>query len=238
MKNNSARRIAFKTLIQNKLYSLPNCDDLERIIESNQFTVINYKKHSNSEYVSELIKKLRIENEIEHNDSFLYWKENLRFVFLNADVCADDKLTLLCHELGHILDPDIRNFSANHSKIRKEEFANEFSCYIKSPPMICKLCLFIMKNLRLFLSIILLIACFSVFLLFKSSPPYERATSVTKGVPTIANSDNIYYVTKSGKRYHRNSCIIVKTRKNLTEHTLHEAIDAGYTPCLICFPEE
>ena len=43
MKNNSARRIAFKTLIQNKLYSLPDCDELERIIESNQFTIINYK---------------------------------------------------------------------------------------------------------------------------------------------------------------------------------------------------
>lgn len=236
MKNNSARRIAFKTLIQNKLYSLPDCDELEHIIESNQFTIINYKKHTNSEYVSELIKKLRIENEIEHSYSFLYWKENLRFVFLNADVSDDDKRTLLCHELGHILDPDIRN--SNYSKIKKEEFANEFACFIKSPSILSRLCVFIIKNLKFLLTIILLIACFSGFLLFKSSPPYERITSVTKGISTTPNSDTMYYVTKSGDRYHRKFCIIVKTRKNLTEHTLHEAIDAGYTPCLICFPRE
>lgn len=236
MKNNSAKRIAFKTLIQNKLYSLPDCDELERIIEAHQFTVINYKKHSNSEYVSELIKKLKIENEIEYNDSFLYWKENLRFVFSNADVCDKDKCTLLCHELGHILDPDIRN--SNYSKIKKEEFANEFSHYIKSPPILSRLCVFIIKNLKLLLTIILLIACFSGFLLLKSSLPYERTKSVTRGISTTVNSDNMYYVTKSGERYHRKSCIIVKTRKNLTEHTLHEAICAGYTPCLICLPEE
>ena len=236
MKNNSAKCIAFKTLIQNRLYSLPGCDELEHIIEAHQFTVINYKKHYNSEYVSELIKKLKIENEIEYNDSFLYWKENLRFVFLNSDVCDDDKCTLLCHELGHILDPDIRN--SNYSKIKKEEFANEFSCYIKNPPMLSRVCVFIIKNLKLLLTIILLIACFSGFLSLKSSLPYERAKSVTRGISTTANSDNMYYVTKSGERYHRKSCIIVKTRKNLTEHTLHEAISAGYTPCLICLPEE
>ena len=236
MKNNSARRIAFKTLIQNKLYSLPDCDELERIIESNQFTIINYKKYNNSEYVSELIKNLRIENEIERSDSFLYWKENLRFVFLNADVSDEDKRTLLCHELGHILDPDIRN--SNNSKIKKEEFANEFACFIKNPSILSRLCVFIIKNLKFLLTIILLIACFSGFLLLKSSPPYERTASVTKGISTTPNSDTMYYVTKSGVRYHQKHCIIVKTRKNLTEHTLHEAIDAGYTPCLICFPRE
>ena len=236
MKNNSAKHIAFKTLIQNKLYSLPDCDELRHIIESNQFTIINYKKYTNSEYVSELIKKLRIENEIECSDSFLYWKENLRFVFLNADVSDDDKRTLLCHELGHILDPDIRN--SNYSKIKKEEFANEFACFIKSPSILSRLCVFIIKNFKFLLTIILLIACFLGFLLLKNSPPNEMTTSVTRGISTTANSDTMYYVTKNGNRYHRKFCIIVKTRKNLTEHTLHEAISAGYTPCLICFPEE
>lgn len=236
MKNNSARRIAFKTLIQNRLYSLPDCDELEHIIESNQFTIINYKKYTNSKYVSELIKKLRIENEVELSDSFLYWKENLRFVFLNADISDDDKRTLLCHELGHILDPDIRN--SNYSKIKKEEFANEFACFIKKPSFLLRLCVFITKNLKYLLSIILLIACFSGFLLLKNSPSYDRTTSVTKGISTTQNSDTMYYVTKSGNRYHQKYCIIVKTRKDLTEHTLHEAIDAGYTPCLICFPRE
>ena len=55
MANNLAKEKAFKVLIQNKLYSLTNYNDLQRIIESNQFTIIEYKKHNNSDSVSELI---------------------------------------------------------------------------------------------------------------------------------------------------------------------------------------
>ncbi len=238
MKNNSAKRIAFKTLLKNKLYSLPDCSELERIIESNDFIIINYKKHTNSKDVCELIKKLGIENEIECNDSFLYVKNNLRFVFLNEDVCAEDRRALLCHELGHILDPEIRNHSVNYSKIKKEEFANEFSCYIKNPPLSCRFYLFMIKKRRFLLSIIILITCLLGFLLSKSLTHHKMTNSVARQISIPANSDSAYYVTMNGKRYHRNSCIIVKTRKNLTEYTLEDAISDGYTPCLICLPEE
>lgn len=59
MTNNLAKHIAHKTLIKHKHYLLNNYTDLRRIIESNQFTIIEYKKHTNSEPVSELIERLR-----------------------------------------------------------------------------------------------------------------------------------------------------------------------------------
>ena len=90
MTNNSPKHIAFKTLIKHKHYLLNNYTDLKHIIESNQFTIIEYKKHSNSEPVSELIKRLGVENETQQSDSFLYINNNLKFVFINTDISNQD----------------------------------------------------------------------------------------------------------------------------------------------------
>ena len=119
MKNNSPKYIAFKTLIKHKLYLLNNYADLRCIIESNQFTIIEYKKHTNSQPVSELIKRLKIENQIEQNDSFLYINNNLKFVFINADISDEDKCSLLRHEFGHICDPDLKNSNPQNSRIKR-----------------------------------------------------------------------------------------------------------------------
>ena len=62
MTNNAPKNIALKTLIKHKHYLLNNYIDLQHIIESNQFTIIEYKKHTNSRHVSELIKRLRVES--------------------------------------------------------------------------------------------------------------------------------------------------------------------------------
>ena len=44
MTNNSPKHIALKTLIKHKRYLLNDYTDLRRIIESNKFTIIEYKK--------------------------------------------------------------------------------------------------------------------------------------------------------------------------------------------------
>ena len=159
MKNNSPKHIALKTLIKNKNYFSNSYVDLQRIIESNQFTIIEYKKHANSEAVFELIKRLGVENEIEQNDSFLYIKNNLKFLFINVDIPDEDKCSLLRHELGHICDPDLKNRNVHYSKIKKEEFANEFSYYIKNPGICCMIYIFIIKKWKALVSIIALITC-------------------------------------------------------------------------------
>lgn len=124
MTHNFVKEKALKILIQNKLYSLTDYNELQRIIESNQFTIIEYKKHSNSEPVSELIKRLGGETETQQSDSFLYMNNNLKFIFINADISNEDKCSLLRHELGHICDPDLKNSNLQNSRIKREEFAN------------------------------------------------------------------------------------------------------------------
>ncbi len=233
MTNNLPKQKAHKVLLQNKLYSLTDFIDLKRIIESNQFTIIEYKKHGNSESVSELIKILRIENEIEQNDSFLYINNNLKFVFINADISEEDKCALLRHELGHIYDPDLKMSSACYSKIRKEEFANEFSFYIKNPGIIFKVKLFIMNKWKLLVGII---ACVLGLSLVINTFILKPSKSVTVDISTSKNPESTYYVTSSGKKYHRKHCIIIKYKNNLKQIKLNDAVNEGYKPCMICNP--
>lgn len=232
MKNNAPKLIAFKTLTSNKLYSLNTFNDLLRIIEDKQFNIIEYKKYSNSNSVAELIKKLQIENEIEQNDSFLYIRDNLKFIFINSDVSEQDKCALLRHELGHICDPELKSTGINHSAINREEFANEFSCYAKNPGICFKIYVFCVRKWRL-LAVVVLIACVLGFLSMINHP----TSPVTEDTPIPSNSDSTYYVTSGGEKYHRDNCIIIKYRTNLTELTLNEAINDGYGPCMICNPE-
>ena len=237
MINNTPRHIAFKTLIKHKHYLFDNYNDLRLIIESNQFTIIEYKKHINSEPVSELIKRLGVENEIEQNDSFLYVNNNLKFVFLHADISDEDKCSLLRHELGHIYDPDLKNSEMSYSKIKREEFANEFSCYTKNPGIAFKLKLFIIKKWKLIFSMVALLVCVLGLSVMINSLIITPTKPVSGDALNYAHSDSTYYVTSAGKKYHRKHCIIIKYKNNLTEIKLRKAINNGYKPCKICNPE-
>ena len=238
MITNTPKHIALKTLIKHKSYLLNNYTDLKCIIESNQVTVIEYKKHTNSEYVSELIKRLRIEKEIEQNDSFLYINNNLKFVFINADVPEQDRCALLRHELGHICDPDLKNGDINYSKIQKEEFANEFSLYIKNPGICFMIYAFLIKKWKWLVAVMALITCISGYSFIINKPAIPQTKPVTNDVSTHVLSDGTYYVTSAGKKYHRKNCIIIKYKNNLTEVKLNDAVNKGYNPCLICNPQE
>ena len=238
MTNNLAKEKALKILSQNKLYSLIDYNDLRRIIESNQFTIIEYKKYTNSEPVAELIKRLKLEKETQQNDSFLYINNNLKFVFINAGISDEEKSSLLRHELGHICDPNLKNTSSQNSRIKREEFANEFSCYAKNPGIRLKICVFLIKRWKLLVAVIALIACVSGLLVVPNSLIIQPSKPVMGDASTYALSDSTYYVTSAGKKYHRKHCIIIKYKNNLTEINLNDAINEGYKPCLICISEE
>lgn len=226
----SPKRIALKTLKKHKCFSLNNCTELKRIIELYQFTVIEYKKHTNSQPVSELIKRLGIECEIEKNNSFLYIKNNIKFVFVNADVSDEEKCALLRHELGHICDPNFKTGGAHHSGIQKEEFANEFAMHTKNPPISFKLYTFLVKRWKWLVSIAALVACAFACFFVINHPTNTQTTS--------AISDGTYYVTSAGEKYHKKYCIVIKYRNNLRQINLNDAVGEGYKPCRVCNPQK
>ena len=236
MKNNSPKYIAHKTLIKHKQYLFNNYNDLKRIIETYQFTIIEFKKHTNSEPVSELIKRLMLETLVEQNDSFIYVKNNLKFVFLNKDIPEEDKCSLLRHELGHICDPQLRR-NMQDGTIKKEEFANEFSFYAKNPGIFFKIYVFIIKKWKLLASIFSLIACI-LCLSFMLNFFTNRTNLLTRNASSYEISNDSFYVTSAGKKYHREYCITIKYKNNLRKLTLNELTDYGYKPCLVCNPDK
>lgn len=57
-------------------------------------------------------------------------------------------------------------------------------------------------------------------------------------VPKISpDTSAIVYVTISGQKYQRETCRYVKEKDNTLEITINQAENKGYSPCLICKPE-
>ncbi len=238
MKNNLSKQTAHAILRQNKLFALTDCRDLQRIVAFYGFTVIAYKKYNNSENISALIQKLGIEKEIEQNNSFLYITSTLKLLFINEDVSDEDKCALLRHELGHILDPFFISSDTLYSKIKKEEFANEFSFYCKKPGKVFMLEIFMIKKWKWLIGLPALMACITGLFIMLSSPAERPASIQTIDTTPHENSDAIYYITSGGKKYHQSFCIIVRYRNNVTECTMYEAASAGYKPCSLCIGAE
>lgn len=238
MNKNLAKKTAHKILLKNKLCSLDNFDELLQIIEGYHFTLIKYKKHNNSVYVSELFEKLGVKREMEYRDSFLYVSDSFKFLFLNEDISYEDKCSLLRHELGHICDPEFKSNDLNCSKVKKEEFASDFSCYVKSPGTFFKLYIFMARKWKVIVSTAVLTVCVLGLLFVFKPRTAQLVQPATSSENVYEISSNAYYTTQSGKRYHKRTCITVKNKTNLTKYTKEEAVKAGYTPCLICIHEE
>lgn len=225
-----AKQLAYKTLRQYKLCNSHDYNDIAVVIEKYGFTLIPFRKHNNTKEVSECIEKLHLEESTQNKDAFIYLSNNLKLVFINSDLSDDDKYLLLCHELGHILDPSLQNSNFSYFRIQNEEFANEFSYHLKNPSI----------GIRLMSSIfykLLLLSLFILCVLFASD---IGATHITNNlsVPASVNHIEKCYVTPNGQKYHRNFCIIVKDLATLKEYaTFDDARSEGYAPCLLCIGE-
>ncbi len=54
---------------------------------------------------------------------------------------------------------------------------------------------------------------------------------------TTASAASKVYVTKSGHKYHTQNCYYIKGKSDLIIYSISEAVDRGYSPCLVCHPE-
>ena len=235
---NSAKKTARKILLQNRLYALTSYADVKRIIEAKRFSIIPYQRHANTEHVSALIKRLKLEDEISRKDSFIYIHHNLRLLFINEAASDKDKCALLRHELGHICDADLLLANPMHSGIEREEFANAFSLYAKNPGPGHWLQVFFLKKWKGLLLAALLLALISGCAYIFVPRLFPAVKPVTEDVSSPGATDRTFYVTSAGKKYHRAHCIIIKYKTNVTPIGYDDAVKDGYTPCMICSPEE
>lgn len=226
-----AKQLAYKTLNKYKLYNTRDYNDIASVIEKHGFILIPFKKYGNTQDVAECIAKLHLEESIQNKDAFIYLNDNLKLVFVNSALSDEDKYLLLCHELGHILDPSLQNSNFSYFKIQNEEFANEFSYHLKNPSLWNRL------NSSMVFKIVLL-AVFVLCVLFVGSIGTSHISS-NLSVPTSIDYVEKCYVTANGQKYHRNFCVVVKDLQNLKEYeAFDDAESEGYAPCLLCIGEE
>lgn len=232
--NKIAKRLARKILTHNKLYTTPTCQELQKIIEENGFVIVPYKKYNNSDEISECINKLNLQNKIQQHDSFIYVNNNLKLVFINSDLSTQDKCSLLFHELGHIVDPNLLSSDLSYSKIQREEFANTFSYHIQHPGTSVKL-----LSLLSLKSVIITTLAILAFLICGIGLYHNHIHSeIPTATVEISEETPMYFVTSSGEKYHKDFCIIVKYRNNICAHPLDELKNKGYKPCLLCIGEQ
>lgn len=231
MKNNLPKIIAHRIMLENRLWWSPSVGELKSIIESKGFVIIMYKRCNNTEDVEELIEKLQIQKEVAERDSFIYINNSLRIVFLNSDMGEEEKCALLRHELGHILDPDLINCNVYSCGVKCEEFANEFSYHLKHPGFGFRICAFVNQKKILSACIAGVLLCAAIlFVACNNVKLMKKSYSLDANVP----QEDKYYVTSSGEKYHRGSCVIVKNRTNIEEVAIDDAIKSGYDSCDLC----
>ena len=229
----SPKKLSQKLMRKNRLSSTPSLKTLEELIQSNGFTIIEYNKYNNAQEVNELIQTLGIEDRISTENSFVYVDGNIKFVFINSNLKSSEKITLLCHELGHICDKRLDAPNHIYSKIEREAFANEFAHYLEHPSLLTKIVsrFFRRKLVYILVFVLLLLATGGIYITsntqVKSVFSAHEPTSLTQS----------YYVTTTGIRYHEHFCKHVKYKTNTTQMTIDDAISQGYTPCLDCIGE-
>ena len=229
----SPKKLSQKLMRKNRLSTAPDLKVLEKLIQGNGFTIIEYNKYNNTPEVNELIQTLGIEDRISTENSFVYVDGNIKFLFINSDLKESEKITLLCHELGHICDERLDAPNHIYSKIEREDFANEFAHYIEHPTVLTKVTsTFLKRKLVCILTLVLT--------LLSASGIYIRSNSQIVSVFFSHESTVLtqpYYVTTTGIRYHKDFCKHVKYKTNTTQMTIDDAISKGYTPCLDCIGE-
>lgn len=119
-----------KNFIQKyKLHSL-SADKLKDIIKQLGYTIVPYNQFHNNDYTIQLINDLSIQEYIEHQKSFTYERDALRLVFIIDSVSEDEAITLLLHEIGHIILGHTKISTVNQD-IEHENQANQFSYDVK-----------------------------------------------------------------------------------------------------------
>lgn len=98
----------------------------------------------------------------------------------------------------------------------------------------------------------ILFVFFSSFLLLLSFMPAENSIQEEVAFPTTTtrlslnttsitvpshDHNEMVAVTKSGEKYHKPNCFYVKNKQHILFVTAQEAIQCGYTPCLVCCPD-
>lgn len=191
---------------------------LLEILHSQGFSIISYSHFSNDQETENLLRSLHLLDLASKVNAFTYVDETMRLIFILEDLSDDEKFILLCHEEGHIFLGHLLNQRLTLGQdIIQEDEANRFSFLLRNPSFIIKAKRFLTSKKAKAVSIctiLVIILCVLVSV-------------------AVSNNEECYYITKTGTKYHTQSCGYIKSH-NTTKISKKEAERLGYTPCDQC----
>lgn len=145
-----------------------------------------------------------------------------KIVFVDNNLHPHDKVCVLLHELGHIMLNHTGSGGANRISIQEAEIeASTFAyevLHTKKKSALIALC-----AVLTLLTVILAVTAGTINLKASNAHNAEELMD-----------DNIVYVTPSGEKFHRESCIHIQG-KNCTGIPYSEAVKS-FSPCRVCNP--
>ena len=166
-----------------------------------------------------------------------------KMVFLKSNMSEDEKIQCLLHEIGHIilghLDIPSRELNRGKSEQDAELFAYIVLANVKRRSKTSfKIPFFLLAVVVLVESVII------ASNLFKNRQNYDlnnvvaaSSYSDTSNVVSVDNtlSEEVYYVTTTGKKYHEADCRYVKGKSNIIALSPEQEM-SNYSPCSVCNP--
>lgn len=171
-----------------------------------------------------LADKHELASHIVKKDAFTVLEDDIIYIYILSEASPEDKLYLLLHEVGHI---ELKHLSTNAltCNIRLHDIeADAFAYTVLNPPKSNKLPV---------ITAVVLTAILSFTSGVYSAPKAITAQVVPSAVETVSETEYVY-ITRTGEKYHRKSCIHVKGKE--CTKLLIEEVQKNYEPCSVCNP--
>ena len=224
MNNDKFSKLKVDSLFSQYKLSKINLDNLIYIIEDQGFEIIEFEP-GDGLLTNSLIHDLKLTSYAQAGKAFAYQQGSAKFVFVCEDMSAKEKLYALAHEVGHIFCLHLRDGNMEYS-VHEEYEANEFAHHLLHPNFIDNIKRWITEHKK---SVVVgtTITLVIITLVF-----------VVAGIIKTNSYYGDYYVTETGKKYHREDCIFIKDKKNVERLTDKDYYSGEYDPCQICLPED
>lgn len=223
MDSKRGKKAAFAILRDNKIKSI-TLDNIVFLLGERGYEIIDYSTDHKEEFDA-LIDSLQVDSLIFTQNAFTYKKADIKAVFVNEQLSAEEKKYVLAHELGHIECGHLERNYFSGSDVADEYEANEFAHSLLAPSFVNSIFLKLSYHKRIVVYaviVMVLIGAICGGLLYKKR---------------IDSYHGEYYLTNSGERYHKQNCIYIKEKENVHRLTVEEYESGKYEPCKVCLPE-
>lgn len=191
--------------------------DLEKALQAQGFSLVEYSRASNGKEVTTLLTALQLFDYAARQSAFTYQDPNFRIVFMLENLSHQEQMILLTHELGHILCGHMTQtrITGPGTGVLEEQEANDFAARLmrynqRRRP----------RHIALWAAAGLAVLALVGALLLTA--PKDGANETV-------------YLTQFGQCYHKADCKFVAGKDSLTAVTVHQAEEGGYGPCSWCF---